>query len=309
MMDTGHMPIRDCSHETYNLRASLQAIDHIGSGGNAAVVRGFVDGEAPQELALKLLDPRCVNADDREREYRKFEHANLVRIEELCNLSDLGFAHVPDWYSNILDCDPDPFVSHPVPTCSPNPCNWRQGKSDKTLAEFGPADFFILVMEYCPIALSEHIKHSRSMREIHRILIEVCAGLTTMHKEGIIHTDLDIQNIVMTNEGVTKIVDFGLSERWKEGIKNILHNPLVAAPELRDGEGDPRSDIYSLGLLAFQLATGKDLLDAPITDNYDFSELNVPRRFVEICIEASEDSPELRFSTANDFSEALNKIW
>ena len=70
-MDTGRISLRDCSHETYKLRASLQAIDHIGSGGNAAVVRGFVDGGAPQDLALKLLDPRRVTADDREREYRR----------------------------------------------------------------------------------------------------------------------------------------------------------------------------------------------------------------------------------------------
>ena len=117
------MPVRDYSHETYQLGASLQAIDHIGSGGNAAVVRGFVDGEAPQDLALKLLDPRRVTADDREREYRKFEHANLVRIDDLTNLRALGFSHVPDWYIKILDCQPEPFVSHPVTSCSPNPCN------------------------------------------------------------------------------------------------------------------------------------------------------------------------------------------
>ena len=241
MMDTGHMPIRNCSHETYNLRTSLQAIDHIGSGGNAAVVRGLVDGGAPQDLALKLLDPRRVTADDREREYRKFEHANLVRIDDLTNLRALGFAHVPDWYSNILDCQPEPFVSHPVASCSPNPCNWRQrqGINDKTLAEFGPAEFFILVMEYCPITLSGHIRHSRSMGEIHGILIEVCAGLTAMHREGITHTDLGIENILLTNEGVVKINDFGLSQPREEGIGK---------------------EISDLGLLAFELATGKKLV-------------------------------------------------
>jgi serine/threonine protein kinase len=242
MMDTGHMPIRDCSDETYKLRASLQAIDHIGSGGTAAVVRGFVDGEAPQDLALKLLDPRRVTTDDREREYRKFEHANLVRIDELTNLCDLGFAHVPDWYINILDCQPEPFVSHPVAICSPNPCNWRQrrGINDKTLGEFGPAEFFMLIMEYCPVTLSGHIRHSRSMGEIHRILIEVCAGLTAMHREGITHTDLSIENILLTNEGVVKITDFGLSERREEGIGK---------------------EISDLGELAFELATGENLLD------------------------------------------------
>ena len=287
-MDTGHMPIRDCSHETYNLRTSLQAIDHIGSGGNAAVVRGFVDGGAPQDLALKLLDPRRVTADDREREYRKFEHANLVRIDELTNLRDLGFAHVPDWYINILDCQPEPFVSHPVTSCSPNPCNWRQreGINDKNLAEFGLAEYSILIMEYCPATLSGHIKHSRSMGEIHGILIEVCAGLTAMHREGITHTDLGIENILLTNEGVVKINDFGLSKPREEGIGK---------------------EISDLGLLAFELATGKNLFDYNLMDDdQDESELNVQGSFVAICKQAVLDSSDA-FCSVDDFLEALNK--
>ena len=287
-MDTGRMSIRDCSHETYKLRASLQAIDHIGSGGNAAVVRGLVDGGAPQDLALKLLDPRRVTADDREREYRKFEHANLVRIDELTNLRDLGFAHVPDWYINILDCQPEPFVSHPVTSCSPNPCNWRQreGINDKHLAEFGPAEYSILIMEYCPVTLSGHIKHSRSMGEIHGILIEVCAGLTAMHREGITHTDLGIENILLTNEGVVKINDFGLSQPREEGIGK---------------------EISDLGLLAFELATGKNLFDYNLMDDdQDESELNVQGSFVATCKQAVLNSSDA-FCSVDDFLEALNK--
>ena len=305
-MHTSRISLRDCSHETYKLRASLQAIDHIGSGGNAAVVRGFVDEGAPKDVALKLFDPRRINADDREREYRKFEHANLVRIDELTNLRELGFEHVPDWYSNILDCQPEPFVSHPVASCSPNPCNLRAktgindsgelrpifgadrlGHTPKALAEFGPADFFILVMEYCPITLSEHIKHSRSMGEIRRILIEVCAGLTAMHKEGVTHEDLIIENILLTNEGVIKICDFGLSGRQGKGIVG---------------------DISNLGLLAFELATGKNLLDYDLMDD-DESELNVQGSFVEICQRAVGGSDSDPFCSVNDFLEALNKTF
>jgi hypothetical protein len=73
--DINHMPVRDCFPKTFQLATSLQVIDHIGSGGNAAVVRGFVGGETVRELALKLLDPKCVNADHRERENRKAEQA------------------------------------------------------------------------------------------------------------------------------------------------------------------------------------------------------------------------------------------
>jgi serine/threonine protein kinase len=286
----------------------FQTVDHIGSGGNAAVVRGFVDGHSPRKVALKLLDPRCVNAHDRNRENRNFEHPNLVRIEELLNLNDLGFVRVPDWYSTILNCDPEPFVSHPVASCNPALDSWRQRRNDKSLAEFDVVDFFILVMEYCPTLLSDHIGVSRSMDEVHRVLIEVCAGLTAMHTEGIIHTDLSIENILLATEGVAKIADFGLSERWEEGITKFDRNPDVAAPELMGGEGDPRSDIYSLGLLAFELATGKKMPPYTMMDkDEDVSELGVDRRFVEVCKQAVQFFPDDRFDTVDDFLEALNK--
>ena len=291
------MPVRDYSHETYQLGASLQAIDHIGSGGTAAIVRGFVDGETPREVALKLLDPRWVIADDTERDFRNFEHPNLVRIEESLNLNDLGLAQVPDWYSIILHCAPEPFVKHPVASCCPNPDDWQrrpnafswQTRNDKTLAEFGVAEFFMLVMEYCPMSLSEHIlRHSRSMKEVHSILTNVCAGLTAMHNEGISHSDLVIDNVLVTNEGVAKVIDFGLSKSL--------------------GEVGIRGDICSLGLLAFDLATGKDLLDYDLMDeDEDINNSNVPTNFVAICKKAVGNDTG-SFGTVSDFLEALNKI-
>ena len=296
-MGTNHMPVRDYSHETYQLGASLQAIVHIGSGGNAAIVRGFVDGETPREVALKLLDPRWVNADDVERDFRNFEHPNLIRIEELLNLNDLGLTQVPNWYSTILNCQPEPFVKHPIAICCPNPDDWQrrpnpfswQTRNDKTLAEFGVTEFFMLVMEYCPMSLSEHIvRHSRSMKEVHSILTNVCAGLIAMHNEGISHSDLTIDNILVTNEGVAKLIDFGLSKSLEAGI---------------------RDDIWGLGLLAFELATGKNLLDYDLMDeDEDINNSNVPTNFVAICKKAVGNDTG-SFDTAGDFLEALNKIW
>ena len=271
---------------------TLQVIDHIGDGANAAVVRGLLIN---QELALKFLDPRCVNADVREREYRQFRHKNLIRIEKMYNLIDFGYAHVPDWFYKILDCQPtESFVAHPVTDCITVPNNYRQGESDKTISEFGVDGFFMLAMEYCPITLSDHIKYVDSMEEIQKILVEVCSGLTAMHKQGIIHTDIKIDNIFVTSEGVIKIGDYGLSERWKIGIRGIIRDPEVAAPELGGGEGGPYSDIYSLGLLGHKLA--------------ELSNVKVPRKFVEICNQACEHIPEERFSTVDDFLEGLNKI-
>ena len=294
--------IQGYSDEIYQLGASIQALDHIGSGGNSAVVRAVVDKNAPQELAIKLLDPRRVSADDRLQDNRKFSHPNLLRIEKLFNLKYLGFEHVPDWYRRILNCDPKPFESRPIANCTapsdnlqrvPELINHALGfppTTDKTLAEFGPDELFALVMEYCPITLSQYMKYPGSLNEISRILTQVCAELTAMHDAGIIHADLHIENILLTNEGEAKIADFGSSERWEEGD---LHS-----------NARHREDIMSLGLLAFELACGENLLEYD-WDDYDetLSGRNVPKPFWDICLKAV--GFESMFSSAAEFSLAL----
>ena len=117
-----------------------------------------------------------------------------------------------------------------------------------------------------------------------------------------------IENIFLTNGRVVKIGYLGLSERWEEGITKLIRDPYLAAPELIGGEGDSRSDIYSLGLLAFELATGKNLLDYDLMDeDEDINNSNVQTSFVAICKKAVGNDTG-SFRTVSDFLEALNKI-
>ena len=70
-----------------------------------------------------------------------------------------------------------------------------------------------------------------------------------------------------------------------------------------------RDDIKDLGLLAFELATGKNLLDYDLMDeDEDINNSNVPTSFVAVCKQAGQFFPDERFDTVDDFLEALNKI-
>ena len=289
----------------------FQAIDHVGSGGNSAVIRGLKVGATTGNVALKLLDPRCVKSHDREREYRKFDHANLVKIQELTNLFNLGLSYLPRWFTNILDCDLDPFVPHSISSCNPTPGNWRQKRCNRKLDTFAPKQFFLLVMDYCPTTLSEYVSISKPISEAIKIVNDICLGVKAMHSEGIIHTDLSTRNILINEMGVIKIADFGLSENLKKGITQLDRDPDISAPELAGGEGDERSDIYSLGLLTFQLATGKDLLRFGSLNSSpanDFALPGVPSELIQICQQASEHLPWDRFNTVEEFQDKLTNL-
>ena len=95
------------------------------------------------------------------------------------------------------------------------------------------------------------------------IVIDVCHGLESAHSVGMVHRDIKPSNILLTNDGVVKLADFGLAKQV-EGIQldltregEILGTPMFMSPEQCRGEdADARSDIYSLGATLFVMLTG-----------------------------------------------------
>ncbi len=91
---------------------------------------------------------------------------------------------------------------------------------------------------------------------------EILDGLDAAHAMGIIHRDLKPQNVMITPEGRAVIMDFGIARRLETGelttAGEVLGTPAYMAPErLLGGKVDLRSDIYSLGIILFELAIGK----------------------------------------------------
>jgi eukaryotic-like serine/threonine-protein kinase len=93
--------------------------------------------------------------------------------------------------------------------------------------------------------------------------IDICTGMTVAHQAGIVHRDLKPANILINNEGLLKIVDFGVAAAQKEGDTQltktgyVIGSPKYMAPEQILGKKvDERADIYSVGVILYEMCTG-----------------------------------------------------
>jgi len=99
-----------------------------------------------------------------------------------------------------------------------------------------------------------------------QIARQICAGLAAAHENGILHRDLKPANVMIDSDGNARITDFGLAGLADEFREDEISagTPAYMAPEQLDGETvTVRSDIYSLGLVLYELFTGKRAFDAP----------------------------------------------
>ena len=118
------------------------------------------------------------------------------------------------------------------------------------------------------------------------IILSVCETLEYIHKRGIIHQDIKSRNMILTRDMDVKIVDFGLAyEKNKSNIRirERAGTPHYMSPEQIKGyRGDERSDIYSLGVVMYELATGRRPFEGNSFDEIVTQQLNMlikPPRF------------------------------
>ena len=110
---------------------------------------------------------------------------------------------------------------------------------------------------------------------------DLCAGLAAMHDRGIVHRDLKPANVMIDGRGSARLTDFGLAVATQApGASVMAGTPAYMAPEqLRGGEVTSRSDLYSLGLLLFEMATGRRFFESRTLDELiaQHAETKTPR--------------------------------
>jgi eukaryotic-like serine/threonine-protein kinase len=147
-------------------------------------------------------------------------------------------------------------------------------------------------------------------------------GLAHAHRKGVLHRDIKPANLMLTPDGAIKLMDFGIArvvgEQRLTQVNRVVGTLEYMAPELIQGEGPaPASDIYAMGVLLYELLTGKlpfatrtdyELMQAIIRDKpVSLRKLNpnLPRELEAVVQKALDKTPAKRFADAKAFQAAL----
>lgn len=146
-----------------------------------------------------------------------------------------------------------------------------------------------------------------NQRQLCRIICDICDSLYEPHRLGIVHRDIKPDNIMISNDGVLKVIDFGIARIMKEKHPqdtSFLGTPSYASPEqFGFSQTDCRSDIYSIGILMSELLLG-DVLPVDLLRKQKF-KLGPLAPVILKCIEMD---PEMRFHNVSELRRAILKI-
>ena len=266
--------------------AHYRIFERLGAGGMGEVYRGH-DTHLDRDVAVKVLNPGTLD-DGARRRFRREAEA----------LSRLNHAHI----ATVFDFDTVEGV-----------------------------DF--LVMEYVagPTLSSRIAAGPLAEREIATIAGDVAAALEEAHERGIVHRDLKPANIVVTPKGRAKVLDFGiaqLTDRLSDVEKTATHItgdfvgtlPYMAPEQVRGEAIDARSDIYALGVVLFEMATGKRpfdeahsgrltdaILHAPVTPPAQLQPRLNPE-LERITLKCLERDPENRYQLAKEVAIDIRRL-
>ena len=196
-----------------------------------------------------------------------------------------------------------------------------------TLYEFGQVDgLFYFLMEYVDgVTLRQLLERGRvSPREALAIVPQICEALQYAHDRGIVHRDIKPENILLNREGELKIADFGVAklvggdaapaaaEKTGAGATVTRADVVVGTPQYMAPEQvenplavDHRADIYSLGVVFYQMLTG-ELPSGKLMP--PSRKVHIDVRLDEVVLRALEKDPELRYQQASVLKTQVETI-
>jgi serine/threonine-protein kinase len=267
-----------------------EVINVVGSGGSAVVFGGY-DIKEDRTVAIKMLHSDSENSDEAIKRFKqeaelltKFSHPGIVKI-----------------YDTHLDSFPLYFV-----------------------------------MEYVEgITLKKHILSKGAMpeNEIYLIATQALSALAEVHSKGVVHSDVKPQNIVVLSDGSIRLMDFGISKAAKKheiidldtfheehGDMAVGTVHYVSPEQAEAKELDHRSDLYSLGVTIYEMATGIPPFFGEEASKIAALHVNEPPiapsvvnpsvspEIEEIILKAMEKEREDRYQSAEKMLEAMNRI-
>jgi serine/threonine protein kinase/Tfp pilus assembly protein PilF len=259
-----------------------EIIEELGKGGMGRVYR-VEDTKLKQEVALKLIKPEVARDKKTIERFRnELKTARMIAHKNVCRMFDLGEAK----------------------------------------------GAYFITMEYVRGEdLKSFIRRSEKLTVGKAISLakQVCDGLAEAHSLGVIHRDLKPGNIMIDGDGNARIMDFGiarsLGEKGITGAGVMIGTPEYMSPEQVEGkEVDQRSDIYSLGIILYEMLTGRVPFegDSPFTIGMkhkgeipkDPKELNAQisedlSRIILRCLEKDKDK---RYQSAGEIRSGLEDI-
>jgi tRNA A-37 threonylcarbamoyl transferase component Bud32 len=186
-----------------------------------------------------------------------------------------------------------------------------------TIYDFGQAGgFYFLLMEFVDGVNLRQLLQERKLQppEALAIVPPICEALQYAHEHGIVHRDIKPENLLLDKSGRAKIADFGIAKMLgtpasQTGVAEtqVVGTPQYMAPEqrLEPQAADHRADIYSLGVVLYELLTGElpaEKLQPPSR------KVLIDVRLDEIVLRALQKTPDLRYQTAAEFRTQVETV-
>ncbi len=264
------------------LAGRYQIIEELGKGGMGRVYK-VLDTKINEKIALKLIKPEV--ASDREtieRFSNELKLARKIRHKNVCGMFDIGEAEGAH------------FIT----------MEYVSGEDLKTM-----------------IRMSTGL----TVGTVLSIGKQICQGLAEAHSLGVVHRDLKPQNIIIDRGGNAKIMDFGIARSVREkgitGAGVMIGTPEYMSPEQTEAKDvDQRSDIYSLGIILYEMATGRvpfegeTALSVAIKHKTEIPKdpksinLHIPDDLNRLILKCLEKDKAARYQTAAEVEDELQKI-